>query len=151
MRITNTLILAGLILAIVLMSLTGLAAAQNTACYGEQGGGSVVAGSGCTYSFLSGSRIVEKPNTLVLANGGVISNSYGVVAVTLTAAATATITTTGYVSGDRLKFYNPTTYTLTIADSAPVYASGNIALGQYDWAELWFNGSGWVQTGESDN
>jgi len=51
-----------------------------------------------------------------------------------------------------LKFYNNSpTYTLTIEDSSPVMASGNISLAQYDWAELWFDGSYWVQTGESDN
>lgn len=111
----------------------------------------MVAGNGCTYTFESGSRVQRQPRYLSLANGGVISNTYNVQLITLTAAATATITTTGYITGDTLSLVNGSNYTLLIADSDPVKASGNISLGQYDTADLWFNGSYWIQTGESDN
>jgi len=127
-------------------------AQYNTACYTAQGGEMQVAGSGCTYVFESGSRLREQPATLVITNGTEIGSVYGLQSVSMAVNSTATITTAGYVAGDILKFYNPSpTYTLTIADSGSVEASGNIALAQYDWAALWFDGSSWIQTGESDN
>lgn len=136
------------------------AGAQNqTACYGTQGGALNVAASGCEYEFQAGSvidtqgnaRQLVQPASLVITDGQVISNVYGLQRVTMTVDATATLTTTGYITGDVLSFYNVTTPTLTIADADPVKASGDIALGQYDVAALWFDGSYWIQTGEGNN
>ena len=143
---------AFLALLLALYALPQQTGAQgNTPCYGTQGGAAMVAGSGCTYTFESGSRVQGQPTTLVLTNGATISNSYNVQLVSISAAATTTITTTGYITGDRLSLINGSNYTLTIADSDPVKASSAIALGQYDTADLWFSGSYWIQTGESDN
>lgn len=156
-------------LALVAAALGGLAlmgggaepvTAQNqTACYGTQGGALNVAASGCEYEFQAGSvidtqgnaRQLVQPASLVITDGQVISNVYGLQRVTMTVDATATLTTTGYITGDVLSFYNVTTPTLTIADADPVKASGDIALGQYDVAALWFDGSYWIQTGEGNN
>jgi|GEM_PF-5549760 len=138
--------------AIGLTAIRTADAQYNTTCYTAQGGAMQVAGSGCTYVFESGSRVRAQPATLAITNGTEIGSVYGVQLVSMSVNSTATITTTGYVAGDSLKFYNNSpTYTLTIEDSSPVMASGNISLAQYDWAELWFDGSYWVQTGESDN
>lgn len=142
-----------LLLALYALPQPDAGAQGNTPCYGSQGGAEMVAGDGCTYTFESGSRVKSQPRTLAVTNGDVISNVYGVQNVTMTSAATVTLaTTTTYVTGDVLMFYNASpSGTLTIADSDPVKASGNIALGQYDTASLWYDGTYWVQTGESDN
>lgn len=140
-----------LLLAMYALPQPPAGAQGNTPCYGTQGGAEMVAGNGCTYAFQSGSRVQGQPTTLVLTNGATISNSYNVQLVSISAAATTTITTTGYITGDHLSLINGSNYTLTIADSDPVKASGAIALGQYDTADLWFSGSYWIQTGESDN
>jgi hypothetical protein len=127
-------------------------AAGEPACYGAQGGTMRVAGEGCTYVFESGSRVREEPHTLPITNGTVIAAAYGVQTLSMSVNSTATITTTGYVAGDVLGLYNPSpTYTLTIVDSGTAKLSSAIALAENDWAELWFDGTNWVQTGESNN
>ena len=145
---------AFLALLLALYALPQQTGAQgNTPCYGSQGGAEMVAGNGCTYTFEAGSRQKNQSNSLTVTNGEVISNVYGVQRISMTSAATVTLaTTTTYVTGDTLIFYNASpSGTLTIADSDPVKASGAIALGQYDTASLWYDGTYWIQTGESDN
>ena len=144
----------------VLQFQAGDASAQNqTVCYGTQGGALYVAASGCEYEFQAGSvtdvqgnsRTLEGAASLAITDSQVISSVYGLQRVSMTVASTATITTTGYITGDVLSLYNVTAPVLTIVDSDPVKASGDIALGQFDTADLWFDGSYWIQTGESNN
>lgn len=143
---------------LLLAAAFGLAAVKtaeaqyNTACYTAQGGATQVAASGCTYVFESGSRMRLQPHTLAITNGTVIASAYGAQTLSMSVDSTATITTTGYVAGDILMLYNPSpTYTLTVADSGTAKLSSAISLGANDWAELWFDGTNWVQTGESNN
>ncbi len=144
--------IAVLLLVVAFVAMPQAAADGEAVCYGALGGAMRVAGDGCTYVFESGSRMRMQPHTVAVADGGVISAAYGPQSVTLAANATATITTTGYVAGDILMLYNPSpTYTLTIADSGTAKLSSAIALAENDWAELWFDGTNWIQTGESDN
>lgn len=150
-RIVITLVLALALFAASLAALNQMqAAAQNTACYAQQGGATMVAGSGCTYLFESGSNLQQQSTALDVSDGDTIENA-GILQVTLTAAATASLTSTGYTAGDFIRVINATTYTLTIPDSDPAKLSSAASLGQYDTADFWFDGTYWIQTGESNN
>jgi hypothetical protein len=150
-RIATTLALALVLFIAALASLNHLPAnAQNTACYARQGGATMVAGSGCTYLFESGSNLQQQPAALDVADGDTIQNA-GIVQVTLTAAATASLTSTGYTAGDSLRLVNASDFTLIIPDSDPAKLSSAASLGQYDTADFWFDGTYWYQTGESNN
>ena len=150
-RIAITLVLALILFTASLAALGQMqASAQNTACYARQGGATMVAGSGCTYLFQSGSNLQQQATAVAVADGDTIINA-GIVQVTLTAAATASLTSTGYTAGDSIRVVNASTYTLTIPDSDPAKLSSAAALGQYDVADFWFDGTYWLQTGESNN
>jgi hypothetical protein len=150
-RMAITLVLAVALFAASLAALGQMSAnAQNTACYARQGGATMVAGSGCTYLFESGSNLQQQPTALAVSDGDTIESA-GILQVTLTAAATATLTSTGYTAGDFIRLVNVTTHTLTIPDSDPAKLSSAASLGEYDTADFWFDGTYWIQTGESNN
>lgn len=64
---------------------------------------------------------------------------------------TASLSTSGYSPGTVLTLINTANTTVTFTDTGTLKSSGNVNLGQYDAAQFWFDGTNWIQTGESDN
>lgn len=64
---------------------------------------------------------------------------------------TASLAASGYAAGTLLTLINTSNTTIVFTDTGTLKASGNVSLGQYDAALFWFDGTNWIQIGESDN
>jgi hypothetical protein len=65
----------------------------------------------------------------------------------------AAVDTTGQapLAGTQLVVYNTVAQSIVISETATAAMSGNQTLGQYDAIYFIFDGTRWIETGESDN
>jgi len=66
-------------------------------------------------------------------------------------AVTVALSASGYTAGSLLVLINTSNTTILISDTGTTKASSAVSLAQYDAALLWFDGTNWIQIGESDN
>lgn len=95
-------------------------------------------------------------STVTLTNGGTLTPSASVMPVTAAGGVTVTLAvvdTAGQtpLAGTQLTVYNTVAQSIVISETATAQMSGNQTLGQYDAIHFIFDGTRWIETGESDN
>jgi hypothetical protein len=138
--------------------------AQNVVCYTQQGGASVVAGSGCTYTFQSGSTLslasgsslsinqttLAAQTAISVTNGGVITPTGELQLLESGGTVTATLST-GCTTGNKLILLNTVAQTIVISEATGAQLAGNYSMGQYDSLSAVCNSSNWIETARSNN
>jgi hypothetical protein len=95
-------------------------------------------------------RIVPQ-TSITLTDAGVLTPTGSYQPVTAAGNVTVTLATSGISSGMWLVIQNQANVTVVITDASTTKGSGNLSMGEDDSATLIFDGTDWIQLGESDN
>jgi len=107
---------------------------------------------GATGTFSHAGFDIDTPSTAIsVTNNATITPTASYQPLSSAGTVTASLSTSGIVTGAVLMLVNTTNTTIILTDTGTLKASGNVSLGQYDAAQFSFDGTNWIQTGESDN
>jgi hypothetical protein len=98
-----------------------------------------------------GYDILDASTAISVTNGGIITPTATYQPLQSAGTVTATIETTGYVTGTRLVLINTSNTTINVQDTGTQMLSAAWAAGQYDVLVLWFDGTNWIEISRSNN